>query len=126
MKQNRKRKYTNCIWLLAVMGISALLMGLCFDFYFDLNDDTMMRDIMAGIYSGRPDGHNMQTLYPLGALLALCYRVCGVIPWYGVFLFLCQFGSFYLVGIRLLDGFEKLGRGFLRWRHCFCFSGVYG
>ena len=55
MKQNRKRKYTNCIWLLAVMGISALLMGLCFDFYFDLNDDTMMRDIMAGIYSGRPD-----------------------------------------------------------------------
>lgn len=109
MKQNRKRKYTNCIWLLAVMGISALLMGLCFDFYFDLNDDTMMRDIMAGIYSGRPDGHNMQMLYPLGALLALCYRVCGVIPWYGVFLFLCQFGSFYLVGIRLLDLFRKVG-----------------
>lgn len=83
------------------MGISAILMGICFDFYFDLNDDIMMRDIMSGIYSGTPDGHNMQTLYPLGALIALCYRVSGSFPWYGVFLFLCQFGCFYAVGIRL-------------------------
>ena len=78
-----------------------LLMGIFFDFYFDLNDDTMMRDIMAGLYSGVPDGHNMQTLYPLGAALALCYRLCREIPWYGLFLFLCQFGCFFLLGLRL-------------------------
>lgn len=83
------------------MGASALLMGFFFEFYFDMNDDTMMRDIMSGVYSGTPDGHNMQTLYPLGALIALCYRICGSFPWYGAFLFLCQFGSFFLVGIRL-------------------------
>lgn len=85
------------------MGISAFLMGICFDFYFDLNDDTMMRDIMSGIYSGAPDGHNMQTLYPLGALIALCYRISGSFPWYGVFLFLCQFGCFFAVGVRLCE-----------------------
>ncbi len=83
------------------MGVSAFLMGVFFDFYFDLNDDTLMRDIMSGIYSGTPDGHNMQTLYPLGAAVALCYRLCGSFPWYGVFLLLCQFGCFFAVGVRL-------------------------
>lgn len=102
-------KYKNWIAVGVCMGISALLMGLCFDFYFDLNDDTMMRDIMAGIYSGTPDGHNMQTLYPLGAFLALCYRICPTVPWYGSFLFLCQFGCFYLVGIRALAFFRREG-----------------
>lgn len=94
---------------LAVLGISAFLMSLFFDFYFDLNDDTMMRDIMAGIYSGTPDGHNMQTLYPLGAFLALCCRACRTVPWYGLFLFLCQFGCFYLTGLRLLTLLGKRG-----------------
>lgn len=97
----QKQRYKNCILVFAVMGASALLMACLFDFYFDLNDDTMMRDIMSGIYSGTPDGHNMQTLYPLGALLALCYRICGSFPWYGAFLFLCQFGCFFLTGVRL-------------------------
>ncbi|MDE7231681.1 MAG: hypothetical protein K2N37_01195, partial [Lachnospiraceae bacterium] len=93
--------YDNCIAVGVITLLSALLMGLFFDFYFDLNDDTMMRDILAGVYSGVPDGHNMQMLYPLGAFLALCYRLCRTIPWYGLFLCLCQFGSFYLVGLRL-------------------------
>lgn len=83
------------------MGISALLMAFFFDFYFDINDDTLMRDIMSGVYSGTPDGHNMQTLYPLGAVIALCYRLYGAFPWYGAFLFLCQFGCFFAVGVRL-------------------------
>lgn len=94
-------KYGNCILVLIVTAVSVLLMGICFDFYYDLNDDTMMHDIMAGIYTGTPDGHNMQTLYPLGAAIALCYRLCRTIPWYGLFLFLCQFGCFYLIGVRL-------------------------
>lgn len=101
MKQDRKRRYQNGIAVFAVMGASALLMALFFDFYFDMNDDTMMRDIMSGIYGGTPDGHNMQTLYPLGAAIALCYRLYRPFPWYGLFLFLCQFGCFFLVGVRL-------------------------
>lgn len=101
MEQNKRRGWENCILAFVVMGASALLMVFLFDFYFDMNDDTMMRDIMSGVYSGTPDGHNMQTLYPLGALIALCYRISGSLPWYGAFLFLCQFGCFFLVGVRL-------------------------
>ncbi len=101
MEQRKTGGRENCILTLAAIGAGALLMGLFFDFYFDMNDDTMMRDIMSGVYSGAPDGHNMQTLYPLGVLLALCYRMHGSFPWYGAFLFLCQFGCFFLAGVRL-------------------------
>lgn len=101
---NRKRiAHENCILTLAVMAAGILFMGYLFDFYYDLNDDTMMHDIMSGVYSGTPDGHNMQTLYPLGALIALGYRLCRRVPWYGLFLCGCQFGSFYLVGVRLCE-----------------------
>ncbi len=98
---NRLKKYENYILTFAIMALNIAVMGICFDFYYDLNDDTMMKDIMSGVYSGIPDGHNMQTLYPLGALIALCYRLCRTIPWYGLFLCLCQFGCFYLIGVRL-------------------------
>ena len=101
MERDKRQGYENCILAFAVMAVSAFLMSFFFDFYFDMNDDTMMRDIMSGVYSGTPDGHNMQTLYPLGALIALCYRISGSFPWYGSFLFLCQFGCFFLVGVRL-------------------------
>lgn len=106
LRREKTGKYDNCIAVGIVLLLSALLMGYVFDFYFDLNDDTMMRDILAGVYSGVPDGHNMQMLYPLGAFLALCYRLCRTINWYGLFLCLCQFGSLYLVGLRLCDLFR--------------------
>ncbi len=97
------RKYENCILTFAAMAANVFFMALLFNFYYALNDDTLMHDIMSGIYTGTPDGHNMQTLYPLGALIALLYKICRPVPWYGLFLCLCQFGSLYLVGVRLCD-----------------------
>lgn len=105
------KKYENCILTLIAMTVNVLLMGILFDFYYDLNDDTMMHDIMSGVYSGIPDGHNMQTLYPLGFFIALCYKVCRTVPWYGLFLCLCQFGCFYLIGARLCSLWEGAERG---------------
>lgn len=95
------KKYENCILTFMIMLLNVLLMGVCFDFYYDLNDDMMIKDIMAGVYTGTPEGHNMQTLYILGALIGFCYRLCGRLPWYGLFLCLCQFGCFFLLGLRL-------------------------
>lgn len=95
------KKYENWMLTLIVMAINVLFMEILFDFYYDLNDDSLMHDIMSGVYSGIPDGHNMQTLYPLGVLIAMCYKMYRAIPWYGLFLCLCQFGCFYLIGVRL-------------------------
>ncbi|MCM1143658.1 MAG: hypothetical protein NC318_09095 [Blautia sp.] len=96
------KKYGNCILMTLTILVNAIIMGVCFDFYYDLNDDMMMKDIMAGVYTGTPDGHNMQTLYILGAFISLCYRLCRNFPWYGLFLCLCQFGALYLAGVRML------------------------
>lgn len=99
-------KYANCIIMLLTALVNLTFLFACFDFYYDLNDDMMMKDIMAGVYTGTPDGHNMQTLYILGMLISFCYRLCRDIPWYGLFLLLCQLACLCLTGIRLL-GFCK-------------------
>lgn len=73
-----------------------------FDFYYDLNDDVLIKDILSGVYSGQPSGYTMQLLYPLGLLLGLLYRVLSI-PVFGVFLLLCQYGSIFLVAYRSLS-----------------------
>lgn len=103
MKSHRfPGKYKNCIIAMLTIIVNLVLLSVCFDFYYDLNDDVMMKNIMAGVYTGTPDGHNMQTLYILGAFISLCYKMCRPFSWYGLFLLFCQMGSLYLVGVRLL------------------------
>lgn len=75
-----------------------------YDYYYDLNDDVLMKDILAGVYTGEPEGHNIQMLYPLSALISLLYRLVPAAPWYGLFLCLCQYGSIGAIvhrGLRL-------------------------
>lgn len=95
-------KYGDYIAVALTVICNIILIGHLFGFYYDLNDDVLIKDIMAGVYTGTPDAHNMQTLYVLGVLISLCYRLYRGAPWYGLFLCLCQFGSLYLVGVRLL------------------------
>lgn len=78
-----------------------LFLAVKFDFYYDLNDDTMIKDILSGAYTGTPDGHCIQMLYPLSWLLALFYKAIPDIPWYGLFLCLCQFFVLAAVAWRL-------------------------
>lgn len=95
-------KYGDYIAVGLIIVCNIALMSLLFDFYYDMNDDVMIKDVIAGVYAGMPDGHNMQMLYVLAGPLSFCYRLYRDIPWYGLFLCLCQFGSLYLVGVRLL------------------------
>lgn len=72
-----------------------------FDYYYDLNDDTTIKDILSGTYTGTPSGYSIQMLYPLGSFIALLYRAIPGISWYGLFLCLCQFMVMFLVLIRV-------------------------
>lgn len=58
-----------------------------------MNDDTVMRDLLCGSYTGTPEGRNIQMLYPVGALISLFYRIFPKVPWYGLF---CAAASFFL------------------------------
>lgn len=93
--------------LLALLLTAALFVPAVvrFDFYYDLNDDVLIKDILSGVYSGTPDGHTMQLLYPLGFCLSLLYRALSI-PVFGVFLVLCQYGSIFIIAHRTLQQCE--------------------
>ncbi len=75
----------------------AVILGILFDYWFDLNDDVLMKDILAGIYTGDPESRNIQMQYPVSLLISLFYRLFRHVSWYGLFLMACQFGSMAFV-----------------------------
>ncbi len=96
------KKYENWIIALAALAALALFTGFKFDYFYDLNDDVLMKDILAGVYTGTPEGHNIQMLWPVSAFISLFYRAAGDIPWYGLFLCICHYGMFFLIVKRSL------------------------
>ncbi|MDO4332370.1 MAG: hypothetical protein Q4C58_06725 [Eubacteriales bacterium] len=100
------RQRSGLLWALGMTALLFAAIAVRFDFYYDLNDDVLIKDILSGVYSGTPDGHTMQLLYPLGFLLSLLYRGLSI-PVFGVFLVLCQFGSIFLIGYRTALRCEK-------------------
>lgn len=80
------------VTLLLVVVISIL-----FDYYYCMNDDTTMRDILCGSYTGTPEGRNIQMLYPISAFISMLYRIVPGAPWYGIFLCGCQYLAIFLI-----------------------------
>lgn len=97
------KKKENCIWALCFTVILCGVLALFFDYYFDINDDMLMRDFVSGVYAGRPSGYNIQMLYPLSFLLSLPYHIFSKIHWYDLFFLVSQYGCIYLITNRLLD-----------------------
>lgn len=84
--------------LAALIVVGAwLFLAVFFDFYYDLNDDTAMKDILSGTYTGIPEGRNIQMLYPLGWAVSVLYRLLPAVPWYGCFLCFCQFFALWTI-----------------------------
>ena len=91
------KKYENIILASLVLAALLLFVGIRYDHYYDLNDDVFIKDLMAGVYTGEPEGHNIQLLYPLSLAISLVYRIFPKASVYGVFLCLCQYGCFWLI-----------------------------
>lgn len=97
------KKNINMILSIIVVGIIMIFVGSRFDYYYELNDDVLIKDILAGEYTGVPEGHNIQLLWPLSAIISLFYRVARPIPWYGLFLCGMHYLCFGLVLNRSLS-----------------------
>jgi len=81
---------------------------------YSLNDDIAIRDILSGIYTGRPDGHAIYMKYPLTGLISLLYRIAGAIPWYSLVmavLLLLGIGAVILGILRKTKGEDGAVRG---------------
>ena len=92
-----------------VLFTTFLVVGLSvtYDFYYDLNDDTTIKDIISGAYIGKPSAYSVQMLFPLSFCISLCYRAIPGIPWYGLFLCVCQFGAWALIAWRVTGVVKK-------------------
>ena len=114
-------------WILAVLAvlILGLLIGVSFDYYYDLNDDVLMKDILAGVYTGVPEGHNIQMLWPVSAFISLLYRLSGKLPWYGLFLCGCHFGCIFLITKRAVFLCRKLSGKLAAALTAACFFGSF-
>ena len=97
----------NTIFSLAMVVFLFLALSLRFDFYYDLNDDVLIKDIVSGLYTGTPNAHSIQMLYPLSLLISLLYRIIPVLPWQGIFLCACHGVCFFLIANRSLSFVEK-------------------
>ncbi|MCQ2080785.1 MAG: hypothetical protein MJZ11_03945 [Lachnospiraceae bacterium] len=100
MHQNRRVN-----WLIAIAStaILAIVVSVLFDYYYDLNDDVLIKDILSGAYSGEPDAHNNQNLWLFGVLVSGLYKIAGSIPGYGIVLLLFQYGSIAIILDRSLE-----------------------
>ncbi len=93
MNKNRKYIPFNFISISLMVTAFAVAVGLLYDYFFDLNDDVLMKDILAGVFTGTPEGHNIQMLYPISFAISLFYKVVRSLDWYGIYLLLCQYVS---------------------------------
>lgn len=101
MMESLKKPFFGRLWKVLLFTV-LLVVGLAaaFDFYYDLNDDTTIKDIISGAYTGSPSGYSVQMLFPLSFCISLCYRAIPGVPWYGLFLCVCQFGAWVLIAWR--------------------------
>ena len=103
---NVQEKIVNFILAgLSVLGIFVFV-ACFFDFYYDLNDDMVIKDILSGAYSGTPDGHTNQILFSLGWMLSGSYSLLGNAPVFGFFLCGC-FGLCFWMIVYRMEGFFR-------------------
>ena len=108
MTDSRTGRKAGRVCVLAVFTLLLVAFpAIVFDFYYDLNDDTLIKDIVSGAYTGTPSGYSVQLLYPLSWLLALLYKAVPNAAWYGLFLCVCQFGAAFLIAVRLTALFQS-------------------
>ncbi len=101
-------KHQNFIGTMILLLVIMTVVSVRYDYYFDLNDDVLMKDILAGVYTGEPEGHNIQMLWLVSAFISFLYRMGRGLPWYGFFLCACHYGSLFLIINRSLSFCRRL------------------
>lgn len=98
----KKSSKLNIIFFsIILIAFVSIIMGVLFDYYYDLNDDAMLRDIISGAFTGEASGHAIYILYPLAAILALLSKMLPVVPWFGLFLTASVFFCLWKLLVRI-------------------------
>lgn len=104
----KRALWENLILAIVAAGLLWGIIALVFDFYYDLNDDILIKDIISGIYTGKPDAHNNQMMYPISILFVFLYNLIPGLPWFGIAEIACFVISFVILLRHLLTYLEPL------------------
>ena len=69
MNRIKYRPQLNSVLAMGLVVCLFFVAGFFFDLYYDLNDDVLIKDIVSGAYTGTPDAHSIQMLYPISFLI---------------------------------------------------------
>lgn len=103
MSKVKYRPQLNSVLAFSLVFCLFALAGIFFDFYYDLNDDVLIKDIVSGAYTGTPDAHSVQMLYPVSFIISLFYKMIPALPWFAIFLCGAQGSCFFLIVKRSLS-----------------------
>lgn len=117
-------KYVNIAVAMMVTAILFLILGLCSDIVYCLNDDLMIQSILSGRYSGSPSGKAVYLSEPLSSLLAFLYGILPSLPWLGLLLagsyVLCFYLALYVSLERLTKNADLTGKRRMIGISCVC------
>lgn len=103
----KKKQTENYIFALISVLLVCVAVAVMFDYYYDLNDDVLIKDIISGDYSGIPHSHNFQNLWSFSLLVSVIYRIIPNVSWYGMILIGFQFLSIFIIVERSLRIFDN-------------------
>lgn len=104
-----KRKLIDVLFFGLLFAVPLLLM-----WHFDAkavfynNDDVYIGELVSGITTGTPESHLIHIGYLTGFVLSRLYMLAPSIPWYGIFLFACMYGSIMVAYGRMLCCLRKV------------------
>lgn len=114
-KEKQGFKYWSVICPFVVCTLIWVVIARTFEFYYDLNDDVLIKDIMSGIYTGTPDAHNMQMMYPISFLFTLLYKYLPAYSWMGFIEIILMWLSSVTIAGRLHVLIEQYAKRRQRW-----------
>lgn len=101
--RKRFKSWQMAVTACAFSAFYLLLIKALYVFYYGINDDYNMRNIVSGAFTGIPDAHMIHIKYPVGCVLKLLYQISQSINWYGLFLIGIHFLGLFLLTWRILN-----------------------
>ena len=101
------KKYENLILSVSAILILAAVVVLRYDLIYELNDDTVIRNLLSGSYTGNPTAMNNQMMYAFSAVLSVFYKIIPSVQWFEVFFILCQYMCIWMILYRMLEYCNK-------------------
>lgn len=101
--KERNERYGNILISAGVTLFCIIFTLWRYRLHYDMNDDVMLKDILSGVYTGRPEALDIQMLSPLSFVISLMYRLFPSPDWYGIFLLVSVFITMFLMTGRVLS-----------------------